>query len=513
MRGSRRTPRSPREGRVHGTWGATLPLASVNALAADLGARALLDGSYTGTLVAEGEIAGDASSPEASARLRGDDLAARGHPHSLDAQARYAAGRVELSPLLLRSGRGQATIAGSVPVLADAGEWDLGGEIEALDLAPVFALAGLEGDGPASGTLRVEGPRDAPRGRVALDASVLLDEPDGRAAEPVAVSLAAASEGSRVDVERFTAETAGGQVEGSGRYDRETGSIEAKARATGLAWARLPLLPPSLRRLGGTLAADLTLGGTTSAPTGEAHATLETATLDGAALPGLAFDASADGRQLKVGGRAGDASFLKGTGELQGDWPARFEVDTAALPAQALFDALTARKQPGATLEVRGTVVVELALRDARQVRYAAQDLAAGGRVGRVEWSTDPFRLEGTAEEASVSGLRLTTRALERNGSAARPAAAAGTLSVDGHVPFAEGRAYDLTLKGDFTLGALEALAPESQATGRRLDRGARGRHLRRPRHRGHLRPRGRRRAGRGRADQPGAGQGPLPGP
>ena len=372
-----------------------------------------------------------------------------------------------------------------MPVLADAGEWDLRGEIEALDLAPAFALAGVEGEGPASGTLRVEGPRDAPRGRVALDARLALAEGGGRAAEPVAVSLAAASEGSRVDVERFTAETAGGQVEGSGRYDRETGSIEGKARATGLAWARLPLLPPSLRRLGGVLAADLTLGGTTSAPTGEAHATLETATLDGAALPGLAFDASADGRQLTVGGRAGDASFLKGTGELQGDWPARFEIDTAALPAQALFDALTARRQPGATLEVLGTVVVELALRDSRQVRYTAQDLAASGRVGRLEWSTEPFRVEGTAEEASVTGLRLTTRAVDRNGAAARAAAqeggAGGTLTVDGRVPFAEGARLRPHPEG--RLHPRRARGARARQPGHRprLGRGARGRHAATP--------------------------------
>ena len=69
-----------------------------------------------------------------------------------------------------------------------------------------------------------------------------------------------------MEVERLTAETAGGRVEGSGRFDAATRALEAKASATGLAWARLPLLPASLRRLGGTLAADVSLGGTTSAP-------------------------------------------------------------------------------------------------------------------------------------------------------------------------------------------------------------------------------------------------------
>ncbi len=135
------------------------------------------------------------------------------------------------------------TLAGSVPVLADAGEWDLRGEVEALELAPALALAGIEGGGPVTGTLRVEGPREAPRARADLDARVVLDEGAGKAGEPIAVALAASSEGGRVVVERLAAEVAGGRVEGSGRFDAATRALEAKATATGLDWARLPLLP------------------------------------------------------------------------------------------------------------------------------------------------------------------------------------------------------------------------------------------------------------------------------
>ncbi|HYN05478.1 MAG TPA: translocation/assembly module TamB domain-containing protein, partial [Vicinamibacteria bacterium] len=466
-------------GNVRGSWSATLPLSSVNALLTDLGSTERLAETYTGTLVAEGELAGPVSSLVHGGTLRAHDLAIHGHAHSLEARGHYSAGRLGLAPLLVRSGFGQATLTGSVPVLADAGEWDLRGEIEALDLAPALALAGLEGEGPATGTLRIEGPRDAPRGRVALDARVVLDEAGGATGEPIAVALSASSDGGRVEVDRLTAETAGGRVEGSGRFDGETHVLEATAHAEGLAWARLPLLPASARRLGGTLAADVSLGGTTEAPSGEAHATLGEATLDGSPLPAIALDAHADGRRLEIGGRAGEKPFLKGTGELEGDWPARLEVDVAGLPAQALLDVVAAGRLPGATLEARGAVVLDVALRDPERLRYAGEGLAASGRLQHLEWSVDPFEVDGSAEEATVAGLRLRTRASERPGAATRAEAAeegepaspaapdGGVLTVDGRVPFAEGRTFDLAVKGDFALAAIEAIAPNSLAGGR----------------------------------------------
>ena len=88
------------EGNVRGSWSATLPLASVNALLTDLGSTARLAETYTGTLVAEGELAGPVSSLEHEGTLRADDLAVHGHPHSLEAQAHYAAGRLGLAPLV-----------------------------------------------------------------------------------------------------------------------------------------------------------------------------------------------------------------------------------------------------------------------------------------------------------------------------------------------------------------------------------------------------------------------------
>jgi outer membrane protein assembly factor BamA/autotransporter translocation and assembly factor TamB len=440
------------DGTVRGSWGATLPLAAVNALLADLGSKSRLAESYTGTLAAEGEISGSVSSPEPSATVRSEDLAARGRPHSVEAQARYAAGRLELEPLTVRSGLGQATLAGSVPVFADAGEWDLRGEVESLDLAPALALAGLEGACPATGTLRIEGPRDAPRARAALEGRVVLDGDGGAAGEPIAITLAASSEGESVAVERLTAETASGRVEGSGRFDAATRAIEAKASATGLDWARLPRLPEALRRLGGTLSAEVSLGGTTSAPAGQAHATLGEATLDGSPLPALTLDARADGRRIELAGRAGDAAFLKGAGDLDGDWPVRFEIDAGALPAQALLDAFPAAREYEATLAAQGTVSVEVPLGAPERLRYSAEGLRASGKVRRLEWTVEPFRVEGDRHALSVGGLRLAT---ERT-----------SLAVDGRVALAPSATFDLAVDGKADLEALGLVLPGDRLDG-----------------------------------------------
>ena len=228
-----------------------------------------------------------------------------------------------------------------MPVRAGAGDWDLQGEAESLDLAPFLAAAGFEASLAASGAVRVEG--------------------------------------TLVRVDRFEADLAGGRVQGSGSYDRASERIEANATATGLAWAQLPRLPESLRRLDGTLSAEVSLGGTPGHPAGEARATLAEAKLDGSPLPALAVEARADGRTVELLARAGEAGFLKGAGPLEGDWPVRLEIDAAALPAQAILDAFPAAREREATIAATGRLTV-----DVPAARARAPPLLGGGapRVG-----------------------------------------------------------------------------------------------------------------------------------
>jgi hypothetical protein len=326
---------------LSGTWSATLPLASIDLLMSDLGAEAVVPEGYAGQLVAEGALSGTLSTPEATAWVRGEGMAIRDQPYALEADTRYADGRLALVPLTIRSGAGQATLAGSVPVRAGAGDWDLQGEAESLDLAPFLAALGFEASLAASGAVRVEG--------------------------------------TLVRVDRFEADLAGGRVQGSGSYDRASEKIEANATATGLAWAQLPRLPEPLRRLGGTLAAEVSLRGTPGHPAGEARATLAGTTIDGSPLPSLSVEARADGRTVELLAHAGEAPFLQGGGPLEGDWPVQLEIDAAALPVQAILDAFPAAREREATIAATCVLTLDVPLRAPERLRYSAE---AAQRVG-----------------------------------------------------------------------------------------------------------------------------------
>jgi outer membrane protein assembly complex protein YaeT len=440
-------------GELHASWRATLPLDSVGPLLSDVGSPARLPESYTGTLLAEGEVSGPPARLEHAGTIASEGLAFRGHPFSLEARARYAAGRLEVSPLVVRSGLGQATLAGSIPVLADAGEWELRGDVDRLDLAPVLALAGVEGQGPATGTLRVEGPRSAPRAQADLEARIVLGTQPSAAERPVALSVTGSMDASRVEVERLTGEAAGGRVEASGSYDWQTRQVQAKASASGLAWNELPLLPEELRGLDGQLGADVSLGGTPAHPSGEVHATLAGGKLGGSPLPPLALVAHADGRTLELSGRSGESTLLQGEGPLEGDWPVHLEIDTGALPLQAILDALPAAREREARVAATGAVTLDLPLRAPAGFRYSAEALRVSGKVRQREWATDPFRVRGDRESVTIGGLHV-----------ASPGA---TLTLDGRIPLAPSASYDLAVDGTTDLALADAaLSPEDRAAG-----------------------------------------------
>ncbi len=505
---------------LRGRYQAELPLASVPSLAADLGTSSSLP-ALVGRLVAEGEIAGKAKDPFATVHLRGEGVstaaAERSGTAALEGDGRYAGGRLTLESLVVRSsGGGQALLAGGVPLTAEGGEWDLRGEVRALDLAPLLAAAGIDGRGPLDGRVLVTGPRSQPTARADLDARLTL----AGASEPIAISLSGSSTGTLLTVERLEAVLAGGRVQGKGSLDWRGGAIAASATAVGLRLARLPMLPASLRGLDGTLAADLALSGRTDAPAGELHGSIAQASFGESPLPGLTLTANADGQRLDVIGASpdparpgGESVFLRGGGPLQGDWPLRLQVDTAALPLQRVLDAIPAARQQAASLAAQGTVTIDLPLRRPRDLRYASDGLVASGRVRDVEWKTEPFRIEGATDEATVSGLRLTAtssspaspppdreRAAGRRASVASPttpgvivararaeerpeattgtettALAGGTLAIDGRIAIAPTRSFDLTIEGGLDLATLQRFTDSRVAGAARLQLRMRG--------------------------------------
>ncbi|MFI4945450.1 MAG: hypothetical protein ACHP85_19430, partial [Burkholderiales bacterium] len=222
-------------GAVKARFSAELPLTALPALAADLGETLELP-DIAGRLLAEGEVAGSRAAPQVTARVSGDGLALSGKPVGLDAETRYEPGRLSVAPLVLRSGRGQATLTGTVP-LSPTDAWDLAGEVDSLDIAPALAFAGLDGSGPATGRLSVTGPRDEPKGRASLRAEAHLPRPDEgapRVEDDVLVELEAESAGRRVELTRLVAQLAGGRLGGTARFDAARGAVAAILVAGGL---------------------------------------------------------------------------------------------------------------------------------------------------------------------------------------------------------------------------------------------------------------------------------------
>jgi outer membrane protein assembly complex protein YaeT len=437
-----------REGSLKARFSGELPLASIEALAADAG-RTLEVPEIGGTLVSEGEATGTTTAPQVTARVRGEGLAIEGRAVGLSVDARYEPGQLFLEPVVLLSGGGQATFSGKVP-LSPEDEWDLAGQVDAFELAPLFAYAGFRGSGPATGSVSVSGPRDEPMARASLRASARVPRPEGvtpAGEDELSVELEAHAAGRRIDLPRLDASVAGGRVSGKARYDAASGEVAADLDAAGLEWQRLPMLPASARRIAGTVAGRVALAGTTAAPSGELTLNIADPKLDGIALPVLAFSARSDGRDLSLTGTSGSAAFLSGAGRLEGDWPTRLEIDAAALPYQAFVTGSPDAKEANAELSGTGKLTVELPLRAPAEVRYSSSDLAFSGRVRTVEWKVAPFSISGSRETVEVSGFRL-----EAPGS---------QLAANGRAGLAPASPYAFDVEGKVDLASLGAALPE----------------------------------------------------
>ncbi|HEY8234115.1 MAG TPA: translocation/assembly module TamB domain-containing protein [Vicinamibacteria bacterium] len=434
-------------GAVKARFSAELPLTALPALAADLGETLELH-EIAGRLLAEGEVAGSRAAPQVTARLSGDGLALSGKPVGLEAETRYEPGRLSVAPLVLRSGRGQATLTGTVP-LSPTDAWDLAGEVDSLDIAPALAFAGLDGSGPATGRLSVTGPRDEPKGRASLRAETHLPRPDEgapRVEDDVHIELEAESAGRRVELTRLEAQLAGGRLGGTARFDAATGAVAANLDAAGLAVERLPILPASARRITGTLAGRLALSGTSSAPAGELALGVAEPRFDGAALPPLSLAARSDGRALSVTGSSDTTAFVSGSGRLEGNWPLRLVVDAKALPLAALVAAFPALQPAGTEIAASGSLTLDLPLRAPAELRYSSSDLAFSGRQQTLEWRVAPFALAGGRDALEVSGFKLE--------------AGGAWFSAQGRAGLAATSPFDLELAGNLDFAALDPALP-----------------------------------------------------
>jgi outer membrane protein insertion porin family len=427
------------EGTLGGVWSVEMPLPAVARLLADLG-TSVRPPAIEGTVIVRGRLSGSAADPRAAATLHGEGIAAAGAPVGVEGELRYGKGALSLAPLVVRSGAGAATLTGTVP-LAGGGEWDVGGAIEALDLAPLHKALGLPGESAATGAVRLTGRRDVPAARLSLQATVRLPRTTEPAADEVRMVLEAGSLGRRVGLERLDADVAGGRISVRGSYDAESAAIQAAVKVRDVAWERLPLVPPAARRLTGTLAGEAALSGTAAAPAGTLRLALGNAALDGAAIPPLSLDARADGRELRVEAAA-ERVFLQGRAPLRGDWPLQVEVDAARLPLQALAEAWPPAREARATLAATGTLTLMVPLRDPSRIACSTSSLAASGRWRQVEWTVAPLAVRGDHDAIVVERLDI--------------AVGRGSVAVRGRWPLRAAGGVELKVEADLDLADLD---------------------------------------------------------
>lgn len=448
---------------VGGRFTADLPLGAVPALLADLGLQGTAP-AVGGRVLFQGRVDGPISGLELGARLASEGVALGGHPLQIEGEAAFRAGRISIAPLTLVTGASRAELSGHIPVTGASGDWDLAGDLSSTDVEPWLELIGLRGRGHLAGTVRVSGRRNEPVGRVTLRARGALRQPPGAPAEPagppvagsidepVTLGLVAEAGGSRIEVTRLEADVAGGRLQGSGLYDRASRAIQARANADGIAWERLPLLPPPLRRLTGTLSAEVALSGTTTAPQGEARVALVGPALGRSPLPPLALEARSDGRRLTVSGTA-PSTFLRGSARLDdASWPLRLDIDLSALPLPAVIHGLSQAAAKSSTLAARGNLTIDVSLLSPSQFRFSSPDLAATGSVRQLGWRIEPFGLQGDAEALQIRGFRLD--------------AADAWLSASGRVGLRPSSLLDLSLQSHLGLEVLDPLLPERHLEG-----------------------------------------------
>jgi len=260
-------------------------------------------------------------------------------------------------------------------------------------------------EGPARGTLTLTGSLDALGGGV--DATVAPAWVAGLGVDRLAVALA--WDGARVDVARLTLAAPAGEVEGRGTLRFADGALDFAANTPGLDLAAPPFAAWTEGRLGGTLAADLKVGGTLERPALELDGEL-----GALAVAGLAPAESAPGRLEArwAEGRLELAADLPGLLRVQGagPWTPDAGADLALEVASERLDRLAALAAGAPVADLEGEVAGRLAVRlpaageAALELEIPALAFRYGGRELT---SLEPVRATLDAEGLHVASLYL----------------------------------------------------------------------------------------------------------
>ena len=252
-------------------------------------------------------------------------------------------------------------------------------------------------------------------------------------------------------VDRAAGELGGGVAEGSGIWSAEGGTIEARLKATGIRLERLPWLPPALSDLETTASGELEVSGRTTTPSGRARLAFAGSVFEQQPLPDLALEAVADGHEVRLDGRSGQAPLLSGRMPLADPWPLHIDLDLAALPLTTLLRTVPALARVEAAVALDGRASIDLPLRAPRDLRYDARVDALRAHLGR-EWQAGPFTLSGDRQAFALAGLRIES--------------GRSRLTAEGGVGLEATAPAPLEMHGELALGDLAPLLPDGELGG-----------------------------------------------
>ena len=299
----------------------------------------------------------------------------------------------------------------------------------------------------ATGSFHVTGAAREPQAVLDFEARL---EP-GVSRLPARIHVSATASPRALVVDRAAGELGGGVVEGSGTWSAEGGTIDARLKATGIRLERLPWLPPALSDLGTTASGELELSGRATAPSGRARLAFAGSIFERQPLPDLVLEAVADGHEVRLDGRSGDAPFLSGRMPLADPWPLHVDLDLAALPLTPLLRTVPALATAEATLALDGHASLDLPLRAPRELRYDARADGLRAHLGR-EWQAGPFTLRGDRRACAAEGLRIES--------------GQSRLTVEGGVGLEATAPTRLEMHGELDLGDLAPLLPDGELGG-----------------------------------------------
>jgi len=334
-------------------------------------------------------------------------------------------GKVTFLGLQMQQKNASLKLTGDVEWLPGKGNVRMNLDINAAqfpvaDIAEFLEIEGMPITGDVTGTLHLEGPKNAltGRGNVVVENGVVFGEPVTKAT----AELTFAEGGVRATNLNVTAPA--GQIKGEAEFNFTTNKFSYMITSGTLDVARLKILSTLQGLFGGNLVITSSGGGTADQPELVVEATLNQATMRGLALPADApaptlYLAIRNG-QLIIKGSAANVLSIEGSGTVG----ANFVVDGSVRVAITDVAKLLALSPSTATVPISGPVTVdlklsgpltsldklridgtvpELALKIADEVFTPVRPLKFGVREGR--FVLDDFQLGAGSNSFRLAGF------------------------------------------------------------------------------------------------------------